>query len=210
VRKRTTKEERQKVRDELAKLDRRIADLIAPWLLELDTRDAEATPTPPDPDNVAGATADEIVQSGNAIFGRHKQITDIVARRIAPLLADKGGCPCLWTTPCSPACSCACEFQSGGCTRCCSYGSDEQRRKTAARLAARDAAYEREEKLMKLVGKFVKAKAWYEQVSHKESPTDNEQVAKAHEDVCYLEVQLRDAHAALSAAQPKEADDAKR
>ena|SRR3990167_7045856 len=44
------------------------------------------------------------------------------------------GCPCLHTVPCSPQCSCATPVMSGGCSRCCSYGSAEQRHEQAERL----------------------------------------------------------------------------
>lgn len=45
------------------------------------------------------------------------------------------GCPCLHTTPCSDQCSCAHRGMSAGCRRCASYGSTEQRRAAAERLA---------------------------------------------------------------------------
>ena len=45
-----------------------------------------------------------------------------------------GGCPCLHTVPCSPQCSCATPVMSGGCSRCCNYGSAEQRHEQAERL----------------------------------------------------------------------------
>ena len=51
------------------------------------------------------------------------------------------GCPCLWTTPCKPNCSCATPILSAGCSRCARYGSDDQRRTTAVHIAA---AQERE------------------------------------------------------------------
>ncbi len=46
------------------------------------------------------------------------------------------GCPCLFTSPCSPDCSCANQAASGGCSRCASTGSPEQRANQAAILAA--------------------------------------------------------------------------
>lgn len=46
-------------------------------------------------------------------------------------------CPCEWTTPCSSQCSCAHSYASGGCTRCCKYGSDAQRQAAAEDLARR-------------------------------------------------------------------------
>lgn len=49
----------------------------------------------------------------------------------------EGGCPCLYTTPCHPECTCVCRFSSRGCRRCASYGSAEQQRVAAEHLAAR-------------------------------------------------------------------------
>ncbi len=50
-------------------------------------------------------------------------------------LETRRGCPCLYTTPCSYACSCANPVMSGGCERCASYGSPEQQKHAAERLA---------------------------------------------------------------------------
>lgn len=47
----------------------------------------------------------------------------------------ESSCPCCWTAPCSPHCSCVKPFSSHGCRRCCTYGSDDQRRERAAALA---------------------------------------------------------------------------
>ena len=44
-------------------------------------------------------------------------------------------CPCLHTTPCIPRCTCAMPGSSSGCRRCCTYGSREQQRAAAERLA---------------------------------------------------------------------------
>lgn len=46
------------------------------------------------------------------------------------------GCPCVYTTPCDPWCTCVKGHSSRGCLRCCTYGSVEQRRAKAERLAA--------------------------------------------------------------------------
>ena len=43
-------------------------------------------------------------------------------------------CPCNYTTPCKPDCTCINPVSSAGCHRCCSYGSIEQRRKNAERI----------------------------------------------------------------------------
>ena len=48
---------------------------------------------------------------------------------------NRGGCPCLHTTPCDPRCTCVNGWSSSGCGRCCSYGSKEQQ-KAAAELIA--------------------------------------------------------------------------
>lgn len=44
------------------------------------------------------------------------------------------GCPCYHVEPCSSQCSCANEFISGGCQRCCKYGSKEQQLSAAKRI----------------------------------------------------------------------------
>jgi hypothetical protein len=46
-----------------------------------------------------------------------------------------GSCPCIYTTPCTPDCSCVNCFSSHGCRRCCAYGSLQQRRDRAESLA---------------------------------------------------------------------------
>ena len=45
------------------------------------------------------------------------------------------GCPCVYTTPCHPKCTCVYPMSSVGCACCCKYGSLEQRKKQAERLA---------------------------------------------------------------------------
>lgn len=44
-------------------------------------------------------------------------------------------CPCTIVTPCKKTCTCARGHMSGGCLRCASYGSAEQRRFQAEALA---------------------------------------------------------------------------
>lgn len=52
------------------------------------------------------------------------------------------GCPCLYTTPCQPDCTCVRPMMSHGCRRCARYGSMEQKRAMAEFLAgAIDAAW---------------------------------------------------------------------
>lgn len=40
---------------------------------------------------------------------------------------DLRGCPCLYIGACKDSCSCANPEMSGGCDKCCSYGSSDQR-----------------------------------------------------------------------------------
>jgi hypothetical protein len=44
------------------------------------------------------------------------------------------GCPCIYTTPCHPDCTCVNHYMSRGCERCCTYGSFEQRTRMAEHL----------------------------------------------------------------------------
>jgi hypothetical protein len=50
---------------------------------------------------------------------------------------EKTICPCTWGHPCNPRCTCVCASSSRGCTRCCTYGSEEQRKAMAAWIAER-------------------------------------------------------------------------
>lgn len=50
-------------------------------------------------------------------------------------MSEDRSCPCLYTTPCQPNCTCVKPFMSHGCYRCARYGSEEQRRKKAEALA---------------------------------------------------------------------------
>jgi hypothetical protein len=47
-------------------------------------------------------------------------------------------CPCTLTTPCHPDCSCGNPVASGGCWRCCTYGSREQRKAMAEDILRRE------------------------------------------------------------------------
>lgn len=50
-------------------------------------------------------------------------------------MSEWTGCPCCYTTPCHPRCTCVHGASSTGCYRCCSYGSVEQRTAKAKFLA---------------------------------------------------------------------------
>ena len=52
-----------------------------------------------------------------------------------PAAQEPRACPCLHTTPCSPACTCRNPVSSYGCRWCCTYGSAEQQREKAELLA---------------------------------------------------------------------------
>jgi hypothetical protein len=58
-------------------------------------------------------------------------------------MSENLSCPCLHTEPCNPRCTCVHGGSSVGCSRCCTYGSKEQQKKTAERLAALPARNER-------------------------------------------------------------------
>ena len=47
----------------------------------------------------------------------------------------KSVCPCTLVEPCRSTCSCANSIMSGGCDRCATYGSDEQRLSRAKSVA---------------------------------------------------------------------------
>lgn len=61
---------------------------------------------------------------------------------LASMQDPRGSCPCLHTTPCTTQCTCINAFMSAGCLRCCSYGSDEQRRAAAEHIARAIDSYE--------------------------------------------------------------------
>ena len=64
------------------------------------------------------------------------QAAEIVAPRAR---AAAKSCPCEIVEPCEKMCSCARPYMSGGCSRCCKYGSAEQQRVAAERLATQAA-----------------------------------------------------------------------
>ena len=54
-----------------------------------------------------------------------------------PTYGQMSVCPCTLVEPCSPNCSCAQPFMSGGCARCATYGSREQQLYAARSIAER-------------------------------------------------------------------------
>jgi hypothetical protein len=77
--------------------------------------------------------------------------------RVSPGEDPEGGCPCLYVTPCSQHCSCANGIMSGGCTRCCAYGSLAQRKAAAERLAGVPVSPPREEPTPEQVREIARA-----------------------------------------------------
>lgn len=57
------------------------------------------------------------------------------ASRTAVVKTARYSCPCELIEPCSTACTCSNSIMSGGCQRCCKYGSMSQRIAMAERLA---------------------------------------------------------------------------
>lgn len=51
------------------------------------------------------------------------------------ILEKHGGCPCLYTVPCSKHCTCIEPISSFGCKRCATYGNLEQKKEMAEHLA---------------------------------------------------------------------------
>jgi hypothetical protein len=72
---------------------------------------------------------------GDALRAEVLRLTEESARLRADGVEFRG-CPCRHVTPCRDSCSCASLFQSGGCDRCCSYGSSEQRQAKAESMVA--------------------------------------------------------------------------
>lgn len=63
-----------------------------------------------------------------------------------PIVVDDGAvCPCSLVEPCSDQCSCANPLGSGGCARCCTYGSYDQRTASARRLVGAEEELKRKD-----------------------------------------------------------------
>ncbi len=70
---------------------------------------------------------------------RHLQKAHQAAIAQAVEKVENRSCPCLYTTPCNPGmagCTCVNSISSGGCLRCATYGSLEQRGAKAEYLAS--------------------------------------------------------------------------
>ena len=58
------------------------------------------------------------------------------------------GCPCCYVEPCKANCTCRNPLSSAGCSRCCSYGSEEQRLRHATALAQQEGEHRRYKELL--------------------------------------------------------------
>jgi hypothetical protein len=79
--------------------------------------------------------ADEIRTVVDKAGWREKVVYSRIADEINDLRSKQRPCPCELTQPCHEACTCANPFMSAGCRRCCKYGSAEQQKARAERLA---------------------------------------------------------------------------
>ena len=70
-----------------------------------------------------------------AFEAQAKAVIEMITGEKDAVIVYDDGCPCKHTTPCSDSCTCADGMRSGGCRRCASYGSDEQRKQNAEHLA---------------------------------------------------------------------------
>jgi hypothetical protein len=66
-------------------------------------------------------------------------------------------CPCEFTDACSKNCSCANPFLSGGCSRCCKYGSEEQRKAAALSIAERERKFETISEKLKIIDRYMES-----------------------------------------------------
>ena len=67
------------------------------------------------------------------------EVAAVPAEGSAP--QDRKSCPCQFLPPCKPSCTCANPILSGGCQRCCKYGSHDQQRRAAEAMVAREVAH---------------------------------------------------------------------
>jgi len=96
-----------------------------------------------------GSAMEDWMETGR-YDGNRPMGSDVIAQAIADAESrgrssatpppDWRGCPCTLIEPCRPSCTCGYRGLSGGCDRCASYGSKEQRLAAATRLATRLAA----------------------------------------------------------------------
>lgn len=77
-----------------------------------------------------------------------KHVEDLMSRIEKMERITHQACPCLHTTPCDERCTCVNGWSSSGCSRCCSYGSKEQRKAKAEHLVNGGAVKEQVEKVL--------------------------------------------------------------
>ena len=93
-----------------------------------------------------GAPAETIVEhykrGHQAMTDRYQKAHADCQAMIAENDALERSCPCTHVTPCHDRCSCVMPISSSGCRRCCKYGSTEQQRTAASRIAGAISVYE--------------------------------------------------------------------
>lgn len=63
-------------------------------------------------------------------------------------------CPCKFGYPCSDRCTCANPYSSHGCSRCCSYGSEQQKKDCSKAIAERQRLGEAAIKALKAIAEL--------------------------------------------------------
>lgn len=103
-------------------------------------------------------------------------------------MSNTNTCPCELVAPCSPQCTCANPVLSGGCQRCCKYGSREQQEAAARRIAEADRVML--ERAMKIVGNCVEYYDHYTAGDAADSPDElrvkrirREMIKSLHRDI---------------------------
>ena len=91
--------------------------------------------------------ADELYADGKVQYvfendGRERVVKVKLPTPLPFVVLGSESCSCNYVKPCSVNCTCANSQASGGCLRCCSYGSTEQRKVAAASIAMAVAMYE--------------------------------------------------------------------
>ena len=71
---------------------------------------------------------------------KHMELVEKILPNIMMVVGDEIAqygaiCPCKLTKPCIEQCTCYRQYMSGGCMRCATYGSQEQKQNAAERIA---------------------------------------------------------------------------
>lgn len=87
-----------------------------------------------DPPELMACSDPKCVRARECIAEAEKALESIHKSLNAESNTPNLSCPCAYGKPCDPRCSCVKRGSSIGCERCCSYGSEEQRKESAGRL----------------------------------------------------------------------------